>query len=85
MGPVSVPPIIPITKSNCGKSSAMVTVNAMIIERKMHRLMLKSVEKTKRDETDQLNRSTIMHLKYKHFGMRRYSSIFWNKAELLTA
>lgn len=44
-GPVNVPPMIPITKSNCGNNSAIVTANAIMNERKMHRLKLKSLGK----------------------------------------
>lgn len=58
MGPVRVPPIMPITKSNWGNNSAMVTVNAIIIDRKIHRLMLKSarpLERTKKKQ-EEINR-----------------------------
>lgn len=65
-GPVNVPPMIPITISNCGNNSAIVTANAIINERKMHRLMLKSVGKKNREREK----------KILNFGIREEFDLF---------
>lgn len=79
-GPVSVPPIIPITRSKRGTSSPIITANATSTERTRHRFRLNPT----------LNYIFLLHLN-KFFlpdilrDIFRVSSMCWNSAELPTA
>lgn len=84
-GPVSVPPIIPITRSNFGSISAINTPKPIIVERTRHRFQLNSAKiwrkKIVTSWFDEIYWNSIVS----PFEIFSQSSTCWNNAECPTA